>query len=52
MGLKSDAFPFLKQGDDTFLIKKTQKPFFEKKLHFDLLDHQLDTLNFILSQKF
>ena len=50
--LKTDTFHFFEAWNDTFLIKKVpQKPPL-KNLHFDLLDHQVDTLSFILSQKF
>ena len=54
MGLKSDAFHFFEARNDTFLIKSPppQIPPFEKKLHFDLLGHQVDPLSFLFSPKF
>ena len=52
-GLMSEAFHIFEARNDTFLIKRPPKsPPFEKILHFDLLDHQVDTLSFILSPKF
>ena len=53
MDLKSDAFHFFEVWNDTFLIKSPPKrPPLEKILPFDLLDHQVDTLSFILSPIF
>ena len=50
---KSDDFRFFEAQNDAFLMKRPPKsPPFEKKFHFDLLDHQVDTLSFILSSKF
>ena len=52
-GLKSYAFYFFEARNYTFLIERCPKvPSFEKKLRFDLLDHQVDTLSFILGTKF
>ena len=51
LGLKTDAFHFFEARNYTFLMKGPQNPPFEENLRFDLLDHQIVTLSFILSLK-
>ena len=52
-GLRSKALHLFDAQNDTFLIKRPPKsPLFEKNLHFDFMDHQVDTLSIILSPKF
>ena len=52
MGLKSDAFRFFEARYDTQLKKRPPKAPLSKKLHFDLLDHKVDSLSIILGPKF